>query len=169
MYTQVVVESKSAAMHHELFHLINSVVYKDTGHSLYWGHIHHNFELPNGIVPKTMVLADFHQGQALGIFLFLAPQHTVVSDWLIFGGFGQYLRDLGEELGQKFIGDIRPPISWSPHQEFDEYEHLAHIYWLCHIHGLHNGSNLLMPQKKFEMQCGVYSAITQKHGTMMLL
>jgi len=71
-YTRVVVESESAAMHRELFHLIDSVVYEDTGHALHWGHIHRNFEIPlagHGIVAKTMVLADFHRGQALGKFL----------------------------------------------------------------------------------------------------
>ena len=83
-YTQVVDENESAAMHRELFHLIDSIVYEDTGHALHWSHIHHNFEVPDpGILAKTMVLADFHRGQALGTFLSLTCPYTGLTPSLL--------------------------------------------------------------------------------------
>jgi hypothetical protein len=66
-----VVEGESAASHRALFHHINSVVYEDTGEYLLWRHIHFDFPDPApGVMFKTMVIADFHRGQALGMSLF---------------------------------------------------------------------------------------------------
>ena len=57
------------------------------------------------------------------------------SDSLAFIGFGQYLCDIAQELNRQFPGDVEMPMHWSNLQAFDEYDHLAHIYRLCRVHG----------------------------------
>ena len=58
----------------------------------------------------------------------ITNESIYLSDSLAFIGFGQYLCDIAQELNQEFTGDAETPMDWSDLQEFDEYDHLTHIY-----------------------------------------
>ncbi|KAF8588988.1 hypothetical protein K439DRAFT_1333826 [Ramaria rubella] len=116
VYAQAFLNHQTAEAHRILFHLIDSIVLKDTGQKLQWRHIHSvTLNAPVGIVEWA---GDQHGGQALGNLYFCLV------------GIGLYLQDRAAEFPLNL--DLHQPerhlISLTP------YKHLWCCFRLCHVH-----------------------------------